>query len=77
MGLIEQPALPGRAQERVQAHDRHDDEQQRDDQEAAQKLGVNGGANTRDPAHQRAERGSAQNPRRDLLEFDFLSLPDD
>ena len=72
--LIEQPALPGRAHLRHEAHDGHRDEQQSDDQEAAEKFGVDGGTNARHPTHQCAERRPAQDQRRDLLEFDFLSL---
>jgi hypothetical protein len=35
---------------------------------------MDGGANTCHPAHQRAERGPAQDQGGELLEFDFLSL---
>ncbi len=35
---------------------------------------MDGGTNTRQPAHQRAEWGPVQDQRRELLEFDFLSL---
>jgi hypothetical protein len=60
--LIEQLALSGRAELREQAHDSHRDEQQRHDQKAAQKLGMDGGADSREPTHQRADRRSLKHP---------------
>ena len=74
MRLIEQPTLSRRAHLRQQARHGHRDEQQRDDQEAGQKLGMDGGANGRHPPHQPAERKPVQELRGDLLELDFLSL---
>ena len=69
--VVELLALPRRADDGLQADQRHRDEQQRDDQERGEQLGVDRRANARDPAHEQAQRGSTLDALGELLESDF------
>ena len=63
------------AEDRLHAEGAHRDEQQRDDQERAQQLGVHRGADAGHPAHEGAQRGPRQHDSGDLLELDFRLAP--
>ena len=65
--LVELPALARRVHERLQADDGHRDEQQRDDQEGEQQLGVNRGADAGDPAHESGRAVTASAPARQAV----------
>ena len=69
MRFVEQLALMRRADDGLQAHQRHGDKQRRDDQERGEQLGMDRCANSRDPTHQQAERCSTLNAFGELFEL--------
>ena len=69
MRFVEQLALMRRADDGLQAHQRHGDKKRRDDQERGEQLGMDRCANSRDPTHQQAERCSTLDTLGELFEF--------
>jgi hypothetical protein len=72
--FIEQLRLPRRVHDRLKTYRRHRDEEQRDDQEGGQQLGVDRGSNSSNPTHQSADWGVALNKRSELFEFGLSLL---
>ena len=74
MSFVEQLALARRADDGLQAHQRHRNKKQGDDQKRGKQLGMDRRSNARDPTHQRAKLRSTLDTLGELFEFDFRML---
>ena len=66
-GLIQEPAVPGHARDRLEAHRGHGNEEQCDQQECPEKLGVNRCVQAGDTPYHDAQGRAGQQEARDRL----------